>query len=335
MVKQKLYNALTECGYNIPKAEFYFMSEAAQIQVADNILTEMFKFITDKYNSIDFSEIEKSYGDISKFKYSELIMENLETLSNIYSNSEDPGAKKYLEVLGANKIVYDSLLNHRDAYSTLYKRGNGIAQLTYTSLVAAMLYSISTMISNTIRFVTVEKDTDMEVIFDEIPGTIKHIHIKNIMSCANDIDTFNKMIETMYQDASKKPMTESALTGAVCTGFIIAGIILLIPKVLTLIREIIYSIYYQRVRISYVLKQQAELIRVNIESLETGRGNKKIIARQKKVARTLETMSAKIALKSDTAEVAVKTQIAKENKSMDIDRHSTFANSGSDGVLLL
>ena len=175
-----LYRALSETGISIDTGKFLCLSEASQIKVSDDILSKMFKFITDKYNSIDFSEIEKSGGDILKFKYRDMIVENNKTLANIYNASDDAGAQKYLDVINSVNRIIEHLTLNRMQYSTLYKMNNGVIQLIYTSLVSACLYSIGVLVSNTIRFVTTEKDTDCQVLYDEIPGTMKHIHMKKV-----------------------------------------------------------------------------------------------------------------------------------------------------------
>ena len=57
MANSTYANFLTECGFEVNKSDFIFLDEANQVQVTDEALTGMMKFITDKYNSIDFSEI--------------------------------------------------------------------------------------------------------------------------------------------------------------------------------------------------------------------------------------------------------------------------------------
>ena len=318
-----VYKALTEAGIEVDKVRFRMLDEANQIRVADEALTNMMKFITDKYNSLDFSEIEKSAGNYKRFKYMGMIDENITMLKDVYENTSEEGAKKYYEVIGSCVVVRDHLISNADTYTVLYKQGNGLVQLMYTSLVAALLYAIGTLVSNTIRFVTSEKETECEVLFDEIPGTIKHIHIKNIMSAAADIDTFNKALAGFASPNTRKAMAESVTTTAVVTAIIGTGVILmLLPKIIYMIREIIYSIYYTRVKISDMLGVQAELIRVNVESLEAGRGNKKVIARQRKIAEKLEKWKDRIAVKLDTAEQLKNTQMRKENAQLKIEKDS-------------
>ena len=331
-------SVLQECGIDINARTYNYLSEAAQLKVTGDVLTGMMKFITDKYNALDFGEIEKSAGDISRFKYAGIIQDNVETLNNIYTNFSDPGAKKYVEVCTAIMHVFNHLQDRRRDYADLYKSGNGVVQLLYTSLVAGCLYATGTLISNTIRFVTTEQNTDCQVMYDEIPGTIKHVHIKNILAASNDIGMFDKLLDEYIKNA-KRPAKAVAneSVGAITTAIIAIGaVILLVPRVFWLIREIIYSVYYTRVRISDMLQVQVDLINTNIESLEAGRGNKKVIARQKKIADKLTKWQNFIAVKMDSTGSLVSVQKKQENKKLKVDENAPIVtgSSVSDGYAL-
>jgi hypothetical protein len=328
---------LTEAGIEVDNPGFTFLSEANQVQVTDEALTGMMKFITDKYNSLDFAEIEKSAGDISRFKYTGMILENTQILENIYSNAEDEGAKKYLDVVSSIRLIMTHLNQRKDIYITLYRSGNGVVQLLYTSMVAGCLYAIGTLVCNTIRFVTTEKDTPCEVLYDEIPGTMKHVHIKNVIAVANDLRSVDRVLDAFMKPDNRSRVNESVTlsTGTIAV-MTIAGIILLIPKVIVMIREIIYSIYYSRVKLAEMLELQQDLLKTNIESLEAGRGNKKVIARQKKIAQKLETWKNRVSLKMDSTEALKKTQERKENATLRIDRDSPLASpeDSTAGIML-
>lgn len=315
-------------GIDIP-VQFNFLSEAAQVQVTDNVLMEMFKFVTDKYNSLDFGEIERSAGDLSRFQYRDLIETNAQTLMNIYELSTDPGAKVYIDTINDINTVYRFLMNRRDKISFLYKKGNGVIQLMYTSLVAGMLYALTALINNTIRFVTVDQDADIEVLFDEIPNSQKEIHIRNIRNCARDIKSFESLVDKLYDTEKSGTPIQESVSGVVLGVMIAAGVIYLIPKIIVLIREIIYSIYYARVRIADVIGVQIELIRTNIESLETsGRGkeNKKVIARQKRVVDRLEKIQKKLVRNMDAADSLTKIQVKKENAAIHVEKDSVYVS---------
>ena len=333
-----IFKALVEAGVTIKASDIAFLSEDAKIKVADATLTEMFKFVTDKYNALDFSEIERSAGDIRKFKYRELIMSNAVILDDIYKESSDPGAEKYREVIRSVSKVNGWLGGNAGVISELYRGGNGVVQMIYTSTVAAMIYGVSALITNTIRFVTTETDSDMEVVFEEIPGSIRQVHIRNLLNLSNDIESFNKVIQAFSKNDKTIKMNEAVTTSSVAIAIMaIGGVIYLIPKIITLIREIIYSVYYSRVKMQNMLELQISLIRTNIESLEAGRGNKKVIVRQKRIADQLEKLKTKLSVKLDTADALSKVQQKKENQSLHLDRNSPLVSSEApaDGSLMI
>ena len=329
----KLSDSLIEAGIDVDRAYFSKLDEAAQLKVTDEALTGMMKFITDKYNSLDFGEIEKSAGDITRFRYFNMILDNVETLDSIYEASVDPGASKYRDLLRNITTVLEHLKNDRSMYATLYKSGNGVVQLLYTSLVAACIYAIGTMVSNTIRFVTVEQDADCEVLFEEIPGSIRHVHFKNIQSCAKDVEKFHNYL-VASSTSTGRAVNESVALTAVVAGSLIVGTILLIPRIIMMIREIIYSIYYTRVKLSEMLGMQAELVKTNIESLEAGRGKAKVIARQKKIVHKLEVWQNRVALRMDTTEALKRTQQKKEDSSLKIDSSRAGSEDPADALLI-
>ena len=338
MINSTYANFLIECGFEVNKSDFIYLNEANQVQITDDALTGMMKFITDKYNSIDFSEIEKSAGDINRFKYTKMLEDNLETLDSVYKNAAvtDPGAKKYVEVILHCRTVLNFMRNNRMMFSALFKAGNGMIQLLYTSMVAGIIYCTGILVSNTIRFVTTEKDTDCEVLFDEIPGTIRHCHIKNMAYAYNSLSNFEKYLNECYAvQIQKRGINESIGTIAFVIGGVIVGISL-IPNIINLIREIIYSIYCSRTKISEMLAVQQELLKTNIESLEAGRGNKKVIARQKKIAEKLEKWKNRFAMKADTTDNLKRAQIKKENETLRIDKDSPLMNpdNSTSGILL-
>lgn len=314
---------LSEAAIEVDRVDFFALSEAAKIQVTDDVLTAMMKFITDKYNALDFGEIEKSAGDIDRFKYRDMILSNNATLMNIYQSSTDPGAVKYVQVCEAVDRVMGHLKNNRNEYRTQYQAGNGLIQLLYTSLVAACLYSVGILVSNTIRFVTTETETDCQVLYDEIPGTVKHVHIKNILAASKDLDTYTNLLGSYEARGTKKAMAESvSLAGVTAAALGVGFVIAMIPRVIVMIREIIYSVYYNRVKVADMLALQIDLINTNIESLAGGRGSKKVIARQKKIVQKLEKWQNRIAVKMDTTNSLVAVQKRRENDTLRIDHNS-------------
>ena len=205
---------LTESGIEADYFAIHRLDEASGLRVADTILADMFKFITDKYNSLNFREIEQSSGDYTKFKYKDMLDENLVTLQKIYQASDDEGAAKYLKVVSDMREIISWLIRRRGDISYLYKKRKGSIQMIYTSTVAAIIYTIAALVSNTIRCVTVDKDADMEVLFEEIPSAYKNVHLKNVTSIASSLPEFDRFIDASLKD-TKKNLMEAASVGQI------------------------------------------------------------------------------------------------------------------------
>jgi len=341
--------ALSEAGIEFDvsqRSHFLCLDEANQLRVADNVLSDMMKFITDKYNAIDFREIEKSAGDFSRFRYATMIMDNAKTLHEIYSTTPDQGAHKYLEVINAITDVSERLIAQKKSISELYRSGDGMTQLVYTSLVTSLISSIGILVANTIRFVTTEQTADCEVLFDEIPNTFKHVHIKNVLAAPKAMDNFaiyqNMVIEAKRNGAMNESITLAAVTkiiGAIASAFGHAGAgaaassavsgaatavagtaasvvvpIVAIAALILFSRDIIYAVYYGRTKISDYLAQQEAMIRTNIEALKRRGASDKVIARQAKWADILGKLSKKIGVKNDTAEANARAAKRKEDE---------------------
>lgn len=331
------YTALNECC-EVPKP-FIRLNEAAQVQVTDEVMSNMFKMISDKYSSIDFKEIEKSNGDIRKFKYLDLLEENITTLAKIYVAHD---SKVYMEYVRKMSDILKAFkdVSTAETMSYLYMKGYGMVQMYYVSTVAALIYGTSALISMTIRFITNNDTDDIEVVFDEIPNPTKYVHLTNIdRAHAIILDgTLNKILSE-YSKVNKRNLNEAVIPiamGPIIAIAAVPAILYLSTKIIPFIREVIYTVYFSRVKLETLIDLQINLIKTNIESLEAGRGTKKIIVRQKKVVKRLEWLKDKVIIRSDKANVEVKKQIAKDNRDLKVPAKPS-TNTGitiSDDLLL-
>ena len=227
-MNQRETKIITETLNNIGVPANYYkfrrLDEAKSLEVADVVLSDMFKFITDKYNSIDFKEIDSSAGLYSKFKYKNIISSNINTLATIYKNCDEGDAKKYVALIDKISEVEKFLIRREFDISYLYKKRRGVIQVIYTASVAALIYSVAALISNTIRFVTVDKNSDIELKFDEIPSAYKNIHIKNIEDMANSLSDFDKLLHNMIDESKKTLVNESVGSFFTAPGRLASGI---------------------------------------------------------------------------------------------------------------
>lgn len=329
---KSLMTDLIEAGFTVNTGYFRFLDEATQAKIADNALMDMFKFITDKYNTIDFGEIEKTGGDYRKFKYRQLIDENLNTLMKVYNSSSDPGAKAFMDDIMAIRTAQTLLDDKREQFIYLYRSKDGITQILYTSLVSAIVYATSALVANTIRFVTLDDDNDIQVIYNETNNAARNIHIKNIRSAHNSNESIRTYLDTAFK-YKKSNLSESVSIASIAAGAL--AVIVIVPRIIPFIRECIYAVYFTRVKLSQAIELQIYLVKTNIESLEaTGRSSKTVIAKQKAVVGALLKVLNIISVRMDDAESMTNRRIREENTKLKIDKTDPIATTGEDALLL-
>ena len=388
-VARDMVHTLKEAG--IP-ADYYPISrldEAKTMEVADSVLASMFKFITDKYNSLDFREIEQSAGDYMKFKYKKMLDSNLKTLDVIYTSSGEDSAKKYLDIVEDLRNIENWLIRRRSDISYLYKKRKGSIQMIYTSIVASMIYTIAALISNTIRYVTVDKNADLEILFDEIPNAFKNIHIRNTKSIASSISEFDNFINNTIEGEKKTLVSEAGIGDIFSAGYgmmknvgkgfldgmkpdsadiratnqynrtykaarnlasnkfvkgaayvaIGAGLAFAIWKsgviIMGIIRSIILTIYYSRINTKQALEININLLRANIEALESRGEKPKVIANQRKWLERLEKFALKFANDTDRGEILAQRDIDRQNKQLKVSEPEYYTEDDYGNELMI
>jgi hypothetical protein len=344
-MRDKIVKALSE-AVNVKSIGLSVMNENQFNGLNENILAKMFESIGQKYNEIDFSEIEKSKGSFSKFKYNNLIFQNMQMLDDLYMNNTDPSVVAMAKYTSACRNVGSGLLNNEARFVAMYD--NPVVAVLYNTSVATLIYTTTLLLSTTVRFVTIDKDADIEVIIDNLPNAEKNIFLGNIVKLAaayeNDIPKFLNEMEK----ATKKTISETAVIdndpmvvneAAITVPLFILAIpaaMFALTKIIPLIRELIYGMYHIRVSIENALDYQIDLISANIEILEDRnlttpkekRKYKRVIARQRKIVEKLDKIKKAVSIKFDVAENQAKKEIVKANReiSSEYNLKSNYSN---------
>ena len=301
------------------------LNESAQSTVTNAVLDKMFELTVGKYNKIDFSDIEKSRGDITKTKFYKNLNEAIESLMDIHATTNSiPGiltvstALNNLKTL-KNTFEYNFRLKNNSAimiYNTIY-----YAIMEATSMIIASSISISKdgnvdvyTLSNK-DYVLLSSLEKFNLLVDD--GSImkfmqkSHEEMTNVQNEAIELITqpsiFSFLNNGKVKDIAKKAVLITAASGI---------ILYLGTHIIPLIREIIYWIYKAKHKISEAAQLQAEYLNLSITNLKSGDGNEKIIARQMKYVKLFESISRKFSLDSDKADRDSKMDI--KNDKIDV-----------------
>jgi hypothetical protein len=352
MSRLDLVNSLADMGIN--RAALFNLNEAATLKVSDEVLGKLFEAIGSKYNDIDLSEIEKSNCAYTNFKYFKLIEANVTMLADIYSNAGESKMKTYVDDIGS---VHAHMVNHVSKFSQCADLP--FIQLTYNTIVATMIYSLTMLIQTTVRFVSSTDDVSYDVIVDSLPNGEKNVFFRNIKKI-NDSFNDKTIIKLLDESIKNKkqiikeayafdvdPMNESfVITSAMgmMMARILAGAVLfsIVFKIIPIIREVIYSIYYLRLHIEEAIEIQNSLITANIESLDN-RANAspkdkkrmmKISKRQSRIVDFLNKIKRKVSVKFDVADNLAAKNIKQEDSTLRVDTKTLSADFDKSGLLL-
>lgn len=157
------------------------LNESVTEQLSDTVLDRMFELTIGKYNKIDFSEIERSRGDVTKIKYYKNLEECITTLIDIHQITN-----KIPSIL----VVSDALNNlrtMRKEFEYNFRIKNNAAIMIYNTIMYAIMMSTSYIISASI---SISKEATSK---DSVDVKVYEMDSK-ALSLISALNSFNKSV---------------------------------------------------------------------------------------------------------------------------------------------
>lgn len=318
--RSEIANFIRDNSYNLVSCDI--MNESIQNNLSDTVLTKMFELTIGKYNKIDFTDIERSRGDVTKTKFFNNLKECINSLVSIHTTTE-----KIPSIL----VVSDALNNLMSLKSTFeynFRIKNGPAILIYNSMYYAIMEATSYIIATSIEVSKNNEEASVYMIDSKSLCLINSLSRFNKCVADGSINKFIK--ESVNMEVQEEAIAIPSLLGLAKTAgdvlsnhpkakmaLMAAGtaavIITIGTRVIPLIREIIYWIYRTKAKISDAAALQAEYLELGINDLKdldpntvVGRNGKltaeKLIIKQSKHAERFRKISRAFALDADKAD---------------------------------
>lgn len=294
------------------RLEITTLTEAELKPISNNLVTELYKSVIEKAH-IDFEDIPASKGDITKYKGYIDMVKCLDIISRIATKNNT----KIIEV----EIVQKSIANIvalRDQFTKGYSIGNKFLILQYNTLVAACVESTSILIASYVDYVKRVDSVDFEIINTHSnQGGLCIANLKRFNELVASGD-YTKMCNAVLSGATKSIITESAvvITFAVLTT-LVAGVILL--------KNIVFKLFYARMKISEYLNMQAMFLEMNKNNIEASGSNippakkKEIIKKQQELSNKLSKLSDKIRVDVVMSDSTSIKEVKKSNSTYTLD----------------
>lgn len=315
MVEQAL-NPYIDIDDNYTLEMVTSLNEAEEVKVLNTLCDRLYKkLIDEKFNSIDFGDIDLSKGDIEKYAGYVSTMDCLEILDGLikqFRGNPEPVNTIYRAI--------ENLKNNKEKFVKSFQMNIEMPMVIYCTTVLSIVSATSMLISTCVEYIKSPKNDSFEIELDKVAliRSKDNLMLKSLEKFNKACDKGDVQKSIDYVIAGFKQ--EKGLLGTVgVTALTASGIVAIAMTIIPLIREIIYFFYYYRMRMSDYLELQGQLLEMNAYSIELSNSddpekNKRIADRQHEIAKRFDKTAKFIAVKIKGTENKAKSESKKEEK---------------------
>lgn len=316
------YNTVSQC---------LSLNEAEQNTLLVSLTNKLYQMIIGKIDDIEYGDIEKTKGDVSKFHKYKQLRECIETLNDIFVQYHE----KTTCVQEIDNAL-SNLENNKDLFMASYAGDIALGKMLYNNALLGVINGLGFMIAVCIEYVKSPKKEGLEIVLNKT-GIAK---VKDYIVYENLVK-FNASCKDGSMEKAIRPLIKHRVknfgVGTVLFALhAVLAIGVIVTVVIPLIRELVYFFYALRTRTSTYLDIQADLLEMNADELKNNAniqtvGNKEsVIKRQMRIARTFHELAEKIRVDTKGAEVAATRDLKADQKKYKLDDvNANPANVGS------
>lgn len=277
-------------------------------KINGTLVQQLYSTILTRKN-LDFGDIPKSKGDITKCKYYDSIMESLTVLKELMTKNGIPTT----EVDDIFRAV-QNVKQLTPQFSEGFQLKQEYVILSYNTIVMAIMDTLSMLIANYINYLLGPEQDKFDV----------HNHNKQRgMVTLDNVRLFNTLVNDGRMEDSLNYLLKSQQKQLVGTGILITGgIVFGLLSCVNLTREAIYFYYRSRVKLSDYLLMQSRLLeanKLNVEFSTCSQSRKKdIIKRQKKIILSMTQLADKLKINNEDVTILAKKDIDNDDRSFSL-----------------
>ena len=288
------------------------IEEADQNKVLVALTSKLYDHLVEKVDDIDFGDIPKSRGDITKLPNYDKVLDCISIIRGILENT-----KQDLEPVITLEDAVKNLNEYKEVFIKGYQLNMELPMVVYNTTVLSIYSGISILISSCIEFIKSPDDTGFDIALDKVQlKKTKDALIFRDLKAINasfEKGSLPKALEQMLRQNTKNFVgTELATIAA--AGAIIGVILNIIP----ILRELVFFFYYSRTQVANYFDAQSALLQMNAYNLAAKATNdskdiEEIKKKQLKIADKFKKIANTISVKKNKAEISAE----KETKSLE------------------
>lgn len=332
---EKTFVEFFDCRDQTTRRKLMAMTEAEHNSALTNLTSKLYDQIVKKTHSIDYGEIPKTKGDISKLSNYEDLMDTLGILKGIVKEY-----KQNTKPIDDISVAIGNLSGRKDMFERAFRYDCELPMLMYNNLVMAVIAGTSFMITSCIEFIKAPRDETFIIQLDKVA----YNKSKDAL-LYNSLAKFNKSCESGDFDKAMNMIIDKKIrkfTGIAVASGIVAGIIILV-NIIPILRELTYFFFYVKNSISDFFDVQADLLMMNAYNVQRNEAldaddKDEIVEKQLAIANKFRDISNKFAIDRKKAEVEATRDIEKSGKKYKLDANADIVaeedDDGSDTSVL-
>lgn len=288
------------------------IEEADQNKVLLALTSKLYDHLVEKVDDIDFGDIPKSRGDVTKLPNYDKVVDCISIIRGILEN-----ARQDLDPVIILEDAVKNLNEYKEVFIKGYQLNIELPMVVYNTMVLSVYSGISILISSCIEFIKSTDDTGFDIALDKVQlkKTKDALIFRDLKSLNASFDkgVLPNALTHMIKQNTKNLMGAEIAT--IATAGAIIGVIL---NIIPILRELVYFFFYSRTKVADYFDAQSALLQMNAYNLaakatDDSRDVEEIKKKQLKIADKFKKIANVISVKNNKAEISAE----KETKSLE------------------
>lgn len=303
------------------------MTEAEHNKVLTDLTSKLYDKIVSRAHNIDYGEIPKTKGDISKLSNFEEMKDTLGIIKGIIKEYRQD-SKPVDDI----SVAISNIQARKEMFERAFRYDCELPILMYDNMVMAVVTGTTYLITSCIEFIKAPKDETFSIQLDKVAYNKSKDGL-----IYNSISKFNKSCESGDFDKAMEMIIDKKVrkfTGIEIGAGIVAGVIIL-TNIIPILRELTYMYYYNRTKISDFFAVQADLLTMNAYNLQHNDSmdvdeREEIAEKQLAIATKFRNVSNIFNIEKKRCEVNATKDIENSNKKYKLDSETNIVSDEED-----
>lgn len=319
-------------GTNDSYHDVHLILEDAESPITKKTIENLYQSVIDK-GHIDFDDIPKSKGNISKYSGYTTMIQVLSELSDLAKNDIS-----YIDIVNYVKTVQkaiENLLANARFYEQAFAKKNEVIMLEYNTFVFTCVEATTSLLYQFADFMKTPSAHELKVSLKNTKYRADLFYVEQLEGfnkvCASG--NYKKYLSTVITSGQENFVGDAMLVGSVA---VVSAIML---SIVPITRKLVYSFQDMRNRIADDLQLQAYYLELNKAAVEaneakTADQKKKILDKQEKLRLSFLRAAEKLRVKSVRAEQLARKSIENDNRKMSVDSMRDQVDNDDDFLIV-